>query len=225
MTATLLSVSGLAVRRGAEFVLHDLSFDVAQGEILLIEGANGSGKTTLLECLAGLVRSVTGSVLLQGQPMQHLSPDRIAREGLILVHQERHLFASLTVRQNLDMADFLRRPGVRPDTIDDLLALYGLERVADTPAGLLSGGEQHLVALARGLRCRPIVALLDEPLAALAADARQRVVRDLRRRADEGCAVVIVDHRREDLIPVADRLVELREGVLVTVNATAGVSR
>lgn len=216
MTAPALCVSGLAVRRGAALVIHELSLELARGEIVVIQGPNGCGKTTLLESLAGLIPVAAGSVVLDGQQIQGLSPDRIARSGLALVHQDRHLFGSLTVAENVEMAGFMKRPGVAADSAAESLRCFGLDRVAGTPAALVSGGEQQLVTLARGLRCHPTVALLDEPFAALAPSTRGHVAAEIRRRSGEGCAFIIVEHQRDDDAAVVfDRALALRNGVLV----------
>ena len=204
----------LCCRRGSETVFRELDLELRSGELVLLQGPNGSGKTTLLETLAGLLRPASGEILLDGSRVDGERPDRIARRGLALVHQERYLFSTLSVRSNLDLADFAGRPGAGTDSVDETLHRFGIERLAATPAGLLSGGEQRLVALARGLRSRPRVALLDEPLAALAAGLRERVLGQLRRLADLGTAVLVVEHDGQRVEPYANRSLSLRGGML-----------
>lgn len=220
----LLEVRGLWVRRGAETVITDADLDLFAGQVVLLRGPNGSGKSTLLETLAGLIRPAAGEVRLGGDRLDGLAADRVARAGVALVHQERHLFGSLSVRDNLGLADFAQRPGAGTDSVDHILAAFGLERFAATPAGLLSGGEQRLVALARGLRSRPLVALLDEPLAALSGALRGQVLDTIRRLADAGTAVLVVEHDSERVQPYADRVVVLRAG-RISEAALAGTSR
>ena len=210
-----LQVAGLWARRGAETVLRGVDLALRAGELVLLQGPNGSGKTTLLETLAGLTRPAAGTIAVDGVRVDGVSADRVARRGLVLVHQERHLFGSLTVRQNVALAEFARRDAAGIDGVEQTLHDFGLERFAATPAGLLSGGEQRLVALARGLRTRPAVALLDEPLAALAAALRETVLDGLRRLADGGAAVLVVEHDSARVEPYADRSMVLHAGVVM----------
>ena len=212
--APRLDVRGLWVRRGAETVLSGIDLAVSAGELVLLRGPNGSGKSTLLETLAGLIDPAAGEIRLSGERIDGLAAERVARAGVALVHQERHLFGSMSVRDNLALADFARRPGAGCDSVDDTLSGFGLENLAATPAGLLSGGEQRLVALARGLRSRPLVALLDEPLAALSGERRDLVLDTVRRIADGGTAVLVVEHDSERVRPYADRTLMLRNSRL-----------
>ncbi|MBJ7610123.1 MAG: ATP-binding cassette domain-containing protein [Candidatus Dormibacteraeota bacterium] len=212
--APRLEALGLWARRGAETVLSDVSLELRRGELVLLQGPNGSGKSTLLETLAGLIRPAAGEILLDGESIAGLGADRVARRGLALVHQERHLFGTLSVRDNLALADFGRRPTAGMDSVDATLESFGLERFAATPAGLLSGGEQRLVALARGLRARPLVALLDEPLAALAGGLRDHVLKGVRGMADGGTSVLVVEHDGERVGQYADRSLMLRNSTI-----------
>ena len=209
-----LAIRGLWVRRGAETVIAGLDLELRPSEMVLLQGPNGSGKSTLLEAIAGLVRPAAGSIHLDGSPIHGLPSDRVARAGVALVHQERHLFSTLTVRDNLALADFARRDGSGADPVDETLLAYGLDHLGGTATGLLSGGEQRLVALARGLRTRPALALLDEPLAALAGATREEVLTRVRAIADAGAAVLVVEHDGERVRPYADRSLTLRAGVI-----------
>jgi ABC-type branched-subunit amino acid transport system ATPase component len=214
-TTVRLTTHQLWCRRGSDTVFKELNLELRSGELVLLQGPNGSGKTTLLETLAGLLRPASGEIRLDGWRSDGQRPDRIARRGLVLVHQERYLFSTLSVRSNLALADFAGRSDTGTDSVDETLERFGIERLASTPAGLLSGGEQRLVALARGLRARPRVALLDEPLAALAAGLRERVLAELRRLADRGTAVLVVEHDGQRVEPYANRSLSLRDGVLL----------
>jgi ABC-type branched-subunit amino acid transport system ATPase component len=222
--AARLTVARLWSRRGSETVLAGIDVEFRAGEMVLLQGPNGSGKTTLFETIAGLLAPASGEVHLDGERVDGLAPERIAARGLVLVHQQRHLFGSLSVRDNVALADFARRPNAGIDAVEETLERFGLERFAQTPAGLLSGGEQRLVALARGLRSRPRVALLDEPLAALAVGLRERILVHLRRLADDGAAVVIVEHDAQRVQPYADRSLLLREGRLSAAALTGGLA-
>ena len=212
--AARLVVSDLWSRRGVETVLRGVDLELHAGEVVLLEGANGSGKTTLLETIAGLIRPLSGAIRLDGQRIDGQRADRVVARGVALVHQERHLFATLTVAQHLALAGFATRRGTPAHSLATSLETFGLEPFEATPAGLLSGGEQRLLAIARGLRARPLVALMDEPLAALAAGLRERILRHLRALADGGTAVMVVEHDAARVRPYADRSLVLRDGVL-----------
>ncbi len=223
MTARL-TVHGLWSRRGSEMVLRDLELEVDAGEIVLVSGTNGCGKSTLLESIAGLVRPAAGEVRLDGTRIDGMRADQVARCGVSLVHQQRRLFSTLTVHDNVALADFAggRRGPLEPVTTT--LERLGIARLGRTAAGLLSGGEQRLVALARSLRSNPSLVLLDEPLAALADDVRDRLLAELATTARRGTALVVVEHDRERVRRIADRELTLRLGGLVRVDEAATVS-
>ncbi len=219
MTARL-AVTRLWSRRGSETVIRNLSLVVAPGEFVLVTGTNGCGKSTLLESVAGVIRPAAGEVRIDGAPTQRMTADQVARSGLSLIHQHRHLFSTMTVRDNVDLAGFAAGRRVELEPVGALLERFGIARLADTAAGLLSGGEQRLVALARGLRSRPRVLLLDEPLAALAGEVRDRLLVELQRIAHTGTAVVIVEHDIDRVRPFADRTLTLQRGEIVAAAGT-----
>jgi ABC-type branched-subunit amino acid transport system ATPase component len=223
-SAVRLATHGLWSRRCSETVLRGVDLELRAGELVLLQGPNGSGKTTLLETLAGLLRPASGEIHLDGRRIDGQRADRIASRGLVLVHQERYLFGTLSVRKNIELADFARRADSDIDSVEATLDRFGLEHFAATPAGLLSGGEQRLVALARGLRPRPRVALLDEPLAALAAGLRERMLSHFRWLADGGTAVVIVEHDGQRVGRYADRALLLRNGLLMDGAMSGGLA-
>jgi branched-chain amino acid transport system ATP-binding protein len=210
-----LSVRGLWVSRRALRVVRGVDLDVERGAVVALVGANGTGKSTLLATLAGLLRPDRGAVRLYGRRVEGLSPQRLVRAGISLVPQGRRVFPALSVRRNLELGGFTlgdareaaRRAGAFLDRYP------GLADRAGVPAGELSGGEQALVALGRGLACGPRVLLLDEPLAGLAAATADAVLEHVAHVAGEGVAVAVVDHDRVALQRVADRTVELHDGV------------
>ncbi|MDQ6856129.1 MAG: ATP-binding cassette domain-containing protein [Candidatus Dormibacteraeota bacterium] len=220
MTARL-RVSGMWSRRGSETVLRNLSLTLDAGELVLVTGTNGSGKSTLLESIAGVIRPAAGEVWLDGVRIDGRSADQIARCGVSLVHQQRRLFSSLTVHENIALADFAGGRRGPLDAVDGMLDRLGIARLANTTAGLLSGGEQRLVAVARALRSRPSVLLLDEPLAALADDLRDHLLAELKAVAGSGAAVLVVEHDCERVRPYADHELMLRMGDLVSLSPAA----
>lgn len=219
-----LQVIGMWSRRGSETVLRNLGLEVDAGEIVLVTGTNGCGKSTLLESIAGLICPAAGEVLLDGVRIDGMSADQVARCGVSLVHQQRRLFPSLTVRENVALADFAgaRREPLQP--VAAVLERLGIAPLANTAAGLLSGGEQRLVAVARSLRGNPSMVLLDEPLAALADDVRDHLLHELTAAAHSGTAFLVVEHDRERVRAFADRELVLRMGGLVRVDAVAATS-
>ncbi|MGI8848446.1 MAG: ATP-binding cassette domain-containing protein [Candidatus Dormibacteria bacterium] len=217
-----LDIQELCVDRGMERVLHGIDLTVDAGEVMLIQGSNGSGKSTLLETVAGLLRRRSGQILLSGERVDGVRADTLVRRGVALIHQERHLFPRLTVREHLELAAFSNPHRGALESVDTALERWNLVDRSEVPAGLLSGGEQRMVALARGLRRRPDLLLLDEPLAALAPALRQRVLEEARRAAQAGTAVVIVEHDIERVGAMCDRTTILVEGRVMR-NATIGV--
>jgi len=213
-TGAVLAVGDLWVSRRGQPVVRGVDLEVERGSVVALVGANGTGKTTLLGALAGLWRPDRGSVRLAGRRVEGLSPQRLLRAGLSLVPQGRRVFPALSVRRNLELGGYTlgdAREAAR--RADSFLARYpGLGLRAEVAAGELSGGEQSLVALGRGLLSGPKVLLLDEPLAGLAAPMAEAVMRHVGEVATGGGAVVVVDHDRVSLARVADRTVELEDG-------------
>ena len=174
--APILEVTGLCAGYDGRTVLHDLDLTVAAGEVVCLLGANGAGKSTALGAMTGLVRATSGTVALDGEPLPLSSTHRIARAGVAHVPEDRSLFPSLTVRDHLRLADS-RRARRRADEVDAVArvldwfpALWhllgnlrdALERLLSRRVGLLSGGEQQMVAIGRAIMSRPRVLLIDE---------------------------------------------------------------
>jgi branched-chain amino acid transport system ATP-binding protein len=188
---------GLAVR--------DLSFEINAGEVALLSGANGAGKTTTLMVLAGLLSPSTGSVEMLGQSAPRGLSARV-RSGLGLVTEQRNLFLSLTVRENLRLSR---------GSVSDALELFPeLETRLSVRAGLLSGGEQQMLALTRILVSRPTIVLADELSQGLAPIVTKRLITALRRAADQGAAILLVEQQIHTAIAMVDNVYVLRRGSL-----------
>ena len=162
----LLSVRNVNAGYGDTQVLWDVSLELRQGEVVALVGANGAGKSTLLAVLSGLVRAWSGAIELGGENITHMAAERIVRRGMAHVPQGRHLFSGLSVEENLRLGAYTRRAGSTAAIASDLERVYNLlpklrER-REQLAGLLSGGEQQMVAIGRGLMARPSVLLIDE---------------------------------------------------------------
>ena len=215
----LLAINDVASGYGAIQALHEVSLQVAAGEMVTVIGANGAGKTTLLRAITGLNRVERGQVRFDGQAITNLSPDRIVGLGIAHIPQGKQLFPALTVEQNLRLGAYLRiRGGARANElskdIDDLLTLFPVlgERVGQQ-AGTLSGGEQGMLAIARALMSRPRMLLLDEPSLGLAPMMVDRIFDALvRLRAERGVGILLVEQNAAGALGIASRAYVLRLG-------------
>ena len=211
----VLEVVELSAGYGGLPVLRDLSFRLDAGEVLALIGANGSGKTTALLTISGLLRPLAGDVVFQGDSAVGVRPDRLARSGLVHVPDDRGLFPSLTVAEHLDLvrADHSARARVNE-------WFPALVPLADRRVGLLSGGEQQMVALAQALVRDPRVLMIDEMSLGLAPMVASSLLPVLRRVADEsGCAVLIVEQHASMALSAADQAVVLAHGNVVAHDA------
>jgi branched-chain amino acid transport system ATP-binding protein len=213
----LLRIDDLRVSYGRVPVLKGISLQVNTGEIVGLVGPNGAGKTTTLSTVFGLIKPDSGSILLNGRPLTGQAPERIVRLGLALVPEGRHIFNTLTVRENLELGATARKDhaNVRHD-LDELLDRFPvLRRYYDSPAGRLSGGEQQQLAIARALLSRPTLLLLDEPSLGLAPVVIDDVFDALARLREEGVTILLVEQNAARTIELADRSYVLRTGQVV----------
>ena len=203
--APALEVEGLCAGYGALAVLDNVSLKVGRGEVIALFGPNGAGKSTLMKALSGLIRPVSGTIKLDGEDLASLSASLVARSGLILVPEGRQVFPQLTVAENLRLGA-TRRNDFDPGEIDDMLNRFPkLRPRLHTAAGLLSGGEQQMLAVARGLLAKPDVLLLDEPSLGLAPAVVSELFEQFTRLRDEGMTLLIVDQMADYALAIADR--------------------
>jgi len=212
----VLDVRGLRVAYGRMDVVHDVSFTVGAGEIVVIVGANGAGKSTTLRALAGLVPPRLGAVAFEGRALAGRGPHWIARHGVALVPEGRMVFPDQTVLDNLRLGAFGRRDGDVAADIERHFARFPIlrERRAQ-PAGTLSGGEQQMLAIARALMARPRLLLLDEPSLGLAPRLVGEVFAALARLRDEGLTLLLVEQMADAALAIADRGYVLEQGRIV----------
>jgi branched-chain amino acid transport system ATP-binding protein len=203
--APLLEVGTLSAGYGPLAVLDQVGLMVGRGEVIALFGPNGAGKSTLMKALSGLIRPVQGTVHLGSMELAQLPAHLVARAGLILVPEGRQVFPQLSVAENLRLGA-TRRGDFDPAEIETMLARFPrLRPRLHTPAGLLSGGEQQMLAVARGLLARPEVLLLDEPSLGLAPTVVTELFEQFTRLRDEGMTLLIVDQMADYALAIADR--------------------
>ncbi len=204
----LLKVSGLVVRYGAVTAVRGVDLSVDDGEIVSIVGPNGAGKTSLVSAIAGIVPPAAGSIAFAGMPLAGIALEDVVAQGIALVPEGRHIFASLTVTENLLLGATVRRDagGVRAD-IDRSFAVFPIlgERRRQ-PAGQLSGGEQQQLAIARALLSRPRLLMLDEPSLGLAPAIVDQVYVLLRSVRDQGVTILLIEQNAERVFGISDRV-------------------
>ena len=217
----MLGVGALVAGYGAEPVLHGIDLQVRRGELVALLGANGAGKSTLMRSLAGLHRPVRGGIHLDGTELAGLPAERIVARGLVLVPEGRQVFPELSVRDNIRLGAFLDGRDIEARTEAMLDRFPRLRERLHQRAGLLSGGEQQMLAIARGLMSRPRVLLLDEPSLGLAPKIIAELFEALAALRTEGLTVVLVDQMAALALSLADRACVI-EGGEVVAQGTAG---
>ena len=215
----MLEVRGLNAWYGESHILHGMDFHIAQGEVVTLLGRNGAGKTTTLKSIMGIVGRRTGSIAFEGVETTGLASDRIARLGIAFCPEERGIFASLNVQENLLLPPRVKAGGL------DLPQIYEhfpnlTERLA-SPGGRLSGGEQQMLAIARILRTGARLLLLDEPTEGLAPVIVQQIGRTISRLKAEGFTILLVEQNFHFAQTVADRHYVMENGRLVDTIANA----
>ncbi|MDR1929396.1 MAG: ABC transporter ATP-binding protein [Treponema sp.] len=213
----MLSVKNLTVHYGAIQALKGVSFEVGQGEIISLIGSNGAGKSTTLNAISNVVKKTGGSVEWKGENISSVPPDRIVASGLVQVPEGRRIFANLTVKDNLEMGAYTRRN--RVETKADMEMVYGIfprlkERFKQV-AGTLSGGEQQMLAMARGLMARPELLLLDEPSMGLAPILVDEIFSVIKRINQAGATILLVEQNAYKALGIAGRAYILETGFVV----------
>jgi branched-chain amino acid transport system ATP-binding protein len=218
--AELLAIEKLRAGYGEAVLLSDISLDLAEGQSLALLGRNGMGKTTLINSIVGVTRYRSGTIWLAGRNITRLPPEQRALAGVGWVPQERNIFKSLTVNENLTAVAL---PG--PWTPDKVYAMF--PRLAERKSNLgnqLSGGEQQMLAVGRALVLNPKIVLLDEPLEGLAPIIVEELLAALTRLIrDEGMSAILVEQSPQKILGVTDRAVILERGMVVHESTSAAL--
>jgi branched-chain amino acid transport system ATP-binding protein len=209
----VLSVSDLQAWYGESHILHGINFDVNAGEVVTLLGRNGAGKTTTLKSILGIIGRRTGSVRFDNKEIIRASSDRIARLGIAFCPEERGIFASLDVRENLLLPPIVRPGGLSLDQIFDLFP--NLKERLNSQGTKLSGGEQQMLAIARILRTGARFLMLDEPTEGLAPVIIQQIGHTIARLKSEGFTILLVEQNFRFASTVADRYYIVEHGKVI----------
>jgi branched-chain amino acid transport system ATP-binding protein len=218
----LLAVESLDVSYGDVQAVRNVSFTVEEGEVVTLIGANGAGKSTTLRALAGLLAPRAGRVVFDGQDLAGRPANDLASRGIVLVPEGRQLWPAMTVLENLRMGAYPEHARARADaTLGEIFAMFPiLERRVSQRAGTLSGGEQQMCAIGRGLMTQPRLLLLDEPALGLSPLLVREVFASLRTIRTRGVTIVLVEQNVQHALALADRAYVLETG-RVTLTGTA----
>lgn len=219
----MLQVHNLNVWYGITEVIRDVSFEVSRGEVVALLGGNGSGKTTILNALSGLRKPRRGKVLFDGVEAAGLPADRMVKLGMVQVPQGREVFASMTVRDNLEVGAATRRRDMQR-RIDEMFALF--PRLAEKQgirAGSLSGGEQQQLAIARALMAQPKFLLMDEPSAGLAPAIVQLMIDSIQALRARGLTILLVEQNVGVAAEVSERAYVLQNGEIAHSGSTGAL--
>lgn len=216
----MLTLTSVEASYGPVKALRGVSLHVDRGEIVTLIGANGAGKSTTLHTISGLLHAGAGTILFDGQDITRAGPMQIVRAGLCQVPEGRQVFASLTVADNLLLGAWTRwTRGERREVLRDMQEQFErfpiLGERRRQPAGSLSGGEQQMLALARGLMARPRLLMLDEPSLGLAPIIASRFFAEVSKLRDEGLTVLLVEQNARAALKIADRGYVLETGRIV----------
>ena len=209
----VLAVSGLCAYYDESKVLHDVTFDLRKGELVTLIGRNGAGKTTILKSIMGLMKRLTGSIRYEGQEITRLRAYQSGRLGLAFCPEERGIFASLNVYENLTLPPVLRPGGM---TLDEIYALFpNLEERRASQGTKLSGGEQQMLAIARILRTGATTLLLDEPTEGLAPVIVDQIGAAIARLKEKGLTILLVEQNFRFAASVSDRFYVIENGTVI----------
>lgn len=214
----MLELQHIHTQYGSIQALQDVTLNIQAGEIITLIGANGAGKSTTLMAISGIVPCRSGKILLKGEEIQGLAPDRIVAMGVCQVPEGRHIFADLSVQENLDLGSFLRtdKVGIKQD-LEYVYSLFPiLAERRHQPGGTLSGGEQQMLAMSRALMARPQLLLLDEPSMGLAPLMIKQIFEIIKAiNKEHKTTIFLVEQSAHQALHIADRGYVIENGRIV----------
>ena len=218
----MLEVQNINVYYGNIHAVRDISFSVQDGEIVTLIGANGAGKSTILKSVSGLLRSKTGDILFDGKSIKNTAPHKIVAQGLAHVPEGRRVFLQMTVEENLDMGAFTAPRTTFDDSIANVYERFPrLKERRRQIAGTLSGGEQQMLAMGRGLMSHPKLMMLDEPSMGLAPILVEQIFEIIQELNRAGTTILLVEQNAQMALSIASRGYVLETGQIV-LHAPAG---
>ena len=213
----MLSVASMNVYYGNIYAIKDISFDVAEGEIVTLIGANGAGKSTILKTISGLLRSKTGRISFCDEEIGNMASHAIVKRGLAHVPEGRRIFLQMSVRENLEMGNYTQSSATMDERIEQVYQRFPrLKERRKQYAGTLSGGEQQMLAIGRALMSRPRLLMLDEPSMGLAPLLVEQIFGIIRELNDAGVTILLVEQNAHMALSVAHRGYVLETGRLIT---------
>ncbi len=202
---SMLTLENISVTRGHVTVLHEVNFTVDQGEIVSILGSNGAGKSTTLRTISGLHRPFTGRIEFEGERIDRLTPRKIVQAGISHVPEGRQVFPALSVRENLEMGTYVRPKKFATGLAEVLERFPVLKAKLGAHAGSLSGGQQQMLAIARGIIGGPRLLMLDEPSLGLAPLVIEQIKNDLKQLRQDGMTILLVEQNAALALSASDR--------------------
>ncbi len=214
---SLVEISEINVSYGDVQVLHEVTLEVREGEVVTIVGANGAGKTTLLKTIAGILRSTSGEIQFLGERIGHLHPHQIVEKGLVRIPEGRKIFPSLSVLENLELGSYLPKARAkRSESLEKIFSLFPvLKERSKQLGGTLSGGEQQMLAIGRGLMSLPRLLMLDEPSLGLAPLLVGEIFRTIREINQQGTTILLVEQNVFNALEMAHEGYVLENGRIV----------
>ena len=223
--AELLAIAGLHAGYGATEILRGIDVAVNEGEIVAVLGSNGAGKSTLNRAISGVLRPWRGTIRFASAQIERARPSSIVAHGLIHVPEGRRIFPNMTVRENLDLGSYRRGKPHRAENRERVLTIFPRLRERQSQfAGTLSGGEQQMLAIGRGLMAEPKLIILDEPSLGLSPLLVEELFALIARIRSDGVAVLVVEQNVVQSLEIADRAYILSEGTFVMSGPAATIA-